>query len=103
MDTRKFTDSKYVTLDGVKAMKNAQFVVINAGVEKEGKFGTRLSMLVNMVESQSIKEWTPKKSELVLWQLFHGFDSNSWVGKVGKFTIKKDDLKGTEYFIGEPQ
>ena len=103
MDTKKFTDSKYITLDNVKALKNTQFVVLNAGSEKEGKFGVRLCLLVNMVETQSIKEWTPKKSELVLWQLTYGFDSASWVAKLGKFVVKVDTVTGKEYFMGEPQ
>ena len=99
MDTKKYTESEYLTVANVKEGQSKQLVVVSAGIAKPNEKGIeRFQCLVEIDGRQKL--YRPNTASLKAMQGVWGYESSAWVGK--KLNLSFAVFNGKEAIIGTP-
>lgn len=102
VDVTQATESSYLTVDLVRASPTKKCVIIDAGeyVEAEFKGKKYAKFQMNVQIDGKIKTWSPNKDTNKNLAEEYTFDSQNWIGKVVKLSIRK--INGKDSVDGMP-
>jgi|TARA_R100000501_G_C2587119_1_gene88330 hypothetical protein len=98
VDSTKACESDWVNADLVKLAKIKKAVITGPGDYKEGKFGNRLQIPVQI--DGKMKTYSPNRDSATNCKIAWGADTNGWVGKT--IELELSSVNGKVIIIARP-
>jgi hypothetical protein len=102
MDTGKFVDSAYVTVEDVESGKAKKICIFSEGNEKQIEYQgeTRQRFVLDVGFGDKFKMYTPNKDSIKNMQSAWGMDSKNWVNRWVDLSIY--NIKGKKTILALP-
>ena len=98
VDATKACESDWVNTDLVKTAKIKKAVIMTGGEYKDGKFGERLNIPVQI--DGKMKTYSPNRDSASNMKIAWGADTNFWVGKT--IELELSNVNGKVIIIARP-